>query len=67
MIAMPLATGGDYPGLLQTLLHQFQHQNAEFVTHRGFASQHLPNELYVTGRTQEYQALLSCIQTPGET
>ncbi|MCZ6633058.1 MAG: ChbG/HpnK family deacetylase [bacterium] len=67
LVIMPLATGGDYPGLLQTLLHQFQHQNAEFVTHPGFASQHLPNEPYVKGRTQEYQALLSCIQTPGET
>jgi len=56
LVLMPLAKHGDYPGLLNTLIQQFQHTDAECVTHPGG----LPvpeTEPYTTGREIEFQAL----------
>lgn len=58
LILMPLAQGGNYTKFLNAIIHRFQNQTAELVTHPGLPSD-IANEPYVTGREIEYQSLLS--------
>jgi predicted glycoside hydrolase/deacetylase ChbG (UPF0249 family) len=59
-VLMPLAGGGDYAGLLRTLLHRFAGSDAELVTHPGIAAARR-YDAYTDGRAREFEALNSTV------
>ncbi len=58
LILMPLAKGGDYPGLLRAVFQRFKDIDAEIVTHPGFETG-IKYDRYTAGRYVEFCALLN--------
>ncbi len=58
LILMPLAVGGDYPGLLKEFINRFKEGDAEIVTHPGLMPETTGPDGYSKGRYVEYSSLL---------
>lgn len=58
LVLMPLATRGDYPGLLKELFNRFKNEDAEIVIHPGLETE-TQYDIYTDGRYIEYRSLLN--------
>jgi len=65
LVLMPLATGGDYSGLLKEILNRFNDEDAEIVTHPGLECKKIESDNYTAGRYIEYFSLLNLIGQNG--
>ncbi len=59
LVLMPLAVGGDYPGLLKCLIERFRDSDVEIVTHPGMKPETIGPDGYGEGRYIEYSSLLN--------
>ncbi len=57
LVLMPLATSGDYSGLLKEFLNRFKDVGAEIVTHPGLKAKTINTDNYSAGRYIEYCSL----------
>lgn len=60
LVLMPLARGGDYPGLLRAVFQRLKDIDAEIVTHPGFETE-IKYDRYTTGRYVEFSALINIV------
>jgi len=59
LVLMPLATGGDYRGLLKEFLSKFKDEDAELIVHPGLREETLKSDSYSDGRYIEYSSILN--------